>query len=154
MLWIHIQETSQHSRMSRSGWVDNQMGKKVVGWLSSESRGQILRSVEVLQGSVLGPVQFNIFINNLEEVKDCLLITFAGCSQLAGTCPQVLGQNCHPEALKEVGGKRQWEPSEIQIHWKSKANAKSCTWKGRTFGNSNTSWAVAGWVAALLIGFW
>lgn len=38
----------------------------------------------ILQESVLGPVLFNIFINNLGEVKDCLLIPLAYCSQLAG----------------------------------------------------------------------
>jgi len=38
----------------------------------------------VPQGSVPGPILFNIFISNLEEVKDCLLITFADHDQLVG----------------------------------------------------------------------
>lgn len=29
---------------------------------------------------------------------------------------QALGQDCHPEALKQTSGKRQWEPSKNHIH--------------------------------------
>lgn len=64
--WVEI-------RWVKSGWV---IGLRK-SWSNLEVSG-------VAQGSVLGPVLFNVFINNLEEVKDCLVITFADCSQLAG----------------------------------------------------------------------
>lgn len=37
---------------------------------------------QVPQGFVLGPIQFNVFINGLEEVIECIVIMFADDTKL------------------------------------------------------------------------
>lgn len=68
---------------------------------------------EVLQRSVLGPLLFNIFINDLEEVTECLLARFAGDSKLGGTT-DILKSRTDIQSSLDTEGMVQWEPYVIK----------------------------------------
>jgi len=60
---------------------------------------------EVLQGSAL----FNIFINDLEEVTECLPTRFSGDTKLEGTIDTLKGRANIQSGL-EAEGMVHWEP--------------------------------------------
>jgi len=73
------------------------MDKELAGWPHPKSNSQWLNVQTVMsdvpQGSVVGPVQFSIFIKNIDSGIQCILSKFADDTKLSGATHTLEGRD-------------------------------------------------------------
>ncbi|KAK4815480.1 hypothetical protein QYF61_003016, partial [Mycteria americana] len=83
-----------------------EMSRYTLHWVMNRLKGRAQRVVSpavFLRGSILGPVLFNIFINDLEAGVECTTSKFANETKLGGAVDSLEGQEALQRDLDSLG---------------------------------------------------